>query len=125
MTIFVKVGSALISDGVRIRLPWLTQKVWEIAALHEEGYRFVVVSSGAVAAGMELEGVSERPNEVLELQLLSGIGQVRLMTYYKDLFRERGIAVSQILLTHHNFSSKRERETAFAISRRRERRRRP
>jgi glutamate 5-kinase len=113
--ILLKIGSALISDGARIRLPWLTQKVWEIASLHEEGHRFVIVSSGAVAAGMELQGVSARPHDILELQLLSGIGQVRLMTYYKDIFRERGIPVSQVLLTHHNFASVRERETITQI----------
>jgi glutamate 5-kinase len=117
MTILVKIGSALISDGSRIRFPWLAQKVWEIATLHDEGHRFVIVSSGAVAAGMELQGVTERPREILDLQLLSGIGQVRLMTYYNDLFRERGIPVSQVLLTHHNFASERERETITQILR--------
>jgi len=115
MTILLKIGSALISEGPRIRFPWLAQKVWEIAALHEEGHRFIIVSSGAVAAGMELKGITDRPKDVLELQLLSGIGQVRLMTYYKDLFGERRISVSQVLLTHHNFSSARERETITGI----------
>jgi glutamate 5-kinase len=116
MTILLKIGSALISDGARIRFPWLAQKVWEMAALIEQGHRFVVVSSGAVAAGMELQGIKERPKDVLELQLLSGIGQVRLMKYYKDLFRERGISVAQILLTHHNFATDRERETITQIA---------
>ena len=115
MTILVKVGSALISEGPRIRFPWLAQKVWEIAGLIEQGHRFLIVSSGAVAAGMELQGISERPNDVLELQLLSGIGQVRLMKYYKDLFKERGVSVAQILLTHHNFASERERRTITQI----------
>lgn len=116
MTVLLKIGSALISDGARIRFPWLAQKVWEMAALIEEGHRFVVVSSGAVAAGMETEGVTERPTNVLDLQLLSGIGQVRLMKYYKDLFRERGVSVAQILLTHHNFATDGERETITQIA---------
>jgi glutamate 5-kinase len=115
VTILIKVGTALISEGSRIRLPWLAQKVWETASLHDEGHRFIIVSSGAVAAGMELQGLQERPADILELQLLSGIGQVRLMTYYKDFFGERGISVAQILLTHHNFSSDRERATITAI----------
>jgi glutamate 5-kinase len=115
MTILVKVGSALISEGPRIRFPWLAQKVWEIASLIDEGHRFLIVSSGAVAAGMELQGLTERPTEVLDLQLLSGIGQVRLMKYYKDLFKERGVSVAQVLLTHHNFASERERDTITQI----------
>jgi glutamate 5-kinase len=116
MKIVVKIGSALISEGPRIRFPWLAQKIWEIGALaKDEGHRFIVVSSGAVAAGMEIRGITRRPTDVLELQMLSGIGQVRLMTYYKDLFREWGITVAQVLLTHHNFSSERERETVTQI----------
>ncbi len=115
MTILVKMGSALISEGPRIRFPWLAQKVWEIAALIEEGHRFLIVSSGAVAAGMELQGITTRPQDTLDLQLLSGIGQVRLMRYYKDLFKERGVSVAQILLTHHNFASDRERDTITQI----------
>ena len=115
MRILVKIGSALVSDGPRVRFPWLAQKVWEIASLAGEGHSFLIVSSGAVAAGMELRGIKVRPKDVLELQLLSGIGQVRLMTYYKDLFREWGISVSQILLTHHNFASERERGTVTQI----------
>ena len=115
MRILVKIGSALISDGPRIRFPWLAQKVWEIAALVEEGHSFLIVSSGAVAAGMELQGISVRPSDVLELQQLSGLGQVRLMTYYKDLFREWKVPVAQILLTHHNFASTGERDTITSI----------
>ena len=111
----VKFGSALVSEGPRVRFPWLAQKVWELAALAKEGQRFIVVSSGAVAAGMELRGVQTRPTDTTELQMLSGLGQVRLMTYYKDLFQEWGIRVAQILLTHHNFASERERSTITGI----------
>ena len=115
MRILVKIGSALISDGPRIRFPWLAQKVWEIAALVEQGHRFLIVSSGAVAAGMEMRGITVRPKDVLELQMLSGIGQVRLMTHYKELFREWSIGVSQVLVTHHNFATRRERDTITQI----------
>lgn len=115
MRILVKIGSALISDGPRIRFPWLAQKVWEIAELIQQGHTFLIVSSGAVAAGMEMQGLTVRPTDVLELQQLSGIGQVRLMTHYKELFREWSVAVAQILLTHHNFASDRERNTITQI----------
>ncbi|MFW6288376.1 MAG: glutamate 5-kinase [Spirochaetota bacterium] len=115
MRILIKIGSALISDGPRVRFPWLAQKIWEIGELVGEGHRFIIVSSGAVAAGMELRGITERPTNVLELQMLSGIGQVRLMTYYKDLFREWRVSVAQILLTHHNFATDRERITVTEI----------
>lgn len=115
MKILVKIGSSLISEGPRVRFPWLAQKVWEIARLAEQGHTFLIVSSGAVAAGMEMQNITERPTDITELQLLSGIGQVRLMTYYKDLFREWNMSVAQILLTHHNFASDRERSTITDI----------
>lgn len=115
MRILIKIGSALMSDGPRVRFPWLAQKVWETAALIEEGHRFLIVSSGAVAAGMELRGITVRPRDVLELQQLSGMGQVRLMTYYNDLFREWKVPVAQVLLTHHNFASAGERETITSV----------
>ena len=115
MTILLKIGSALISDTASIRREWLAEKIDEIAILAKKGYRFLLVSSGAVAAGMELKKMTTRPQDVLQLQLLSGIGQIRLMKYYKDLFLERGVTVAQILLTHHNFASLRERETIRQI----------
>jgi glutamate 5-kinase len=64
---------------------------------------------------MELQLLSQRPKDTLELQLLSGIGQIKLMKYYKDLFRQEDITIAQILLTHHNFDSQRERSTIRQI----------
>ena len=117
MKILIKIGSALISSGDRINYAWLERKVKEIAAMHHRGHSLVIVSSGAVAAGMELQLLSERPKDPLELQLLSGIGQIKLMKYYKDLFRQEDITIAQILLTHHNFASARERSTIHQIMR--------
>ena len=79
MTILVKFGSALVSASAGVDHRFLRDKCGELAGLIAAGTRLVVVSSGAVAAGMEAEGIAERPQDVLELQLLSGIGQVRLM----------------------------------------------
>lgn len=115
MTILIKIGSALISSGDRINYAWLETKVKEMAAMHHRGDRIVIVSSGAVAAGMELQLLSHRPIDPLELQLLSGIGQIKLMKYYKDLFRQEDVTIAQILLTHHNFASQRERSTIHQI----------
>jgi len=111
----LKIGSALISRGNRIDYRWLRNKVREIAALVRAGEQLALVTSGAVAAGMEIRGVSVRPRETLELQLLSGMGQIRLMKYYKDLFKRHGICVAQVLLTHHNFDSQVEEKTIRAI----------
>lgn len=115
MRFCVKIGTALISRGNRLNRRWLKGKVREIASLHKEGNEIVLVSSGAVAAGMEIAGLTDRPTETLKLQLMSGMGQIRLMKYYKDYFKPEGIHVAQILLTHHNFASKNEESTVRTI----------
>jgi glutamate 5-kinase len=111
----IKIGTALISRGNRLNYRWLRAKVREIAGLCSEGHQIVLVSSGAVAAGMEIDGLAERPKDTLRLQMLSGMGQIRLMKYYKDYFKAEGIRVAQILLTHHNFSTASEEATIRAI----------
>ena len=115
MRIILKIGSALISKGPCINYRWLKGKVHEIAGLLEQKHEIVIVSSGAVAAGMEIERLKTRPSEVLKLQLLSGEGQIKLMKYYKDYFKSERIIVSQVLLTHHNFSTGEERKTVKRI----------
>ena len=115
MRVLIKIGSALISSRNRIQYRWLKGKVQEIAALHREGNQIILVSSGAVAAGMEIEDLTERPRDTLQLQLLSGIGQIKLMKYYKDYFKLENVRVAQILLTHHNFSSRSEETTIRTI----------
>jgi glutamate 5-kinase len=115
MRICIKIGTALISRNNRLNYRWLKGKVREIAALQKQGNEIAIVSSGAVAAGMEIAGYKVRPTETLELQMMSGIGQVRLMKYYKDYFRLEGIHVAQILLTHHNFATKNEEATIRQI----------
>ncbi len=115
MKLLVKIGSALISRDNRIDYNWLKKKVDELAFLYREGVRPIIVSSGAVAAGMEVKSIRKRPSDTLSLQMLSGIGQVRLSKYYKDLFKEKYIFTAQMLLTHHNFDNPGEVETIKEI----------
>lgn len=117
MTVLVKIGSALISRGNRINYEWLQRKVDELAMLYREGHRILIVSSGAVAAGMELMGQRKRPADTLHQQMLAGMGQVRLSRYYKDLFKEKYIMTAQMLLTHHNFDTPDEVTTIVEILR--------
>jgi len=111
----IKIGSALISPGARLDYRWLGGKVREIAALSRAGEQIALVSSGSVAAGMEIRGSVQRPSQTLQLQLLSGMGQIKLMKSYKDLFRRHGIRIAQVLLTHHNFANPHEEKTIREI----------
>ncbi len=115
MKILIKIGSALISRENRIARDWLAKKVDQMAMLYREGHQIVIVSSGAVAAGMEIQGLRHRPKDTLDLQLLSGQGQVRLSKYYKEMFKDKYIFTAQVLLTHHNFNNPGELETLVRI----------
>jgi len=112
--ILIKIGSALISKNNKINYVFLERKICEISKLFQED-EVILITSGAVAAGMEIKNIKERPKEILELQLLSGIGQIKLMEDYKRLFSEKNIIVSQILLTHHNFDNEEEQKIIISI----------
>lgn len=111
MRVVVKIGSALISRGKSINYNWLGDKIKEIASLIKDGNEVILVSSGSVAAGMEVRNLKERPKEILELQLLSGQGQVKLMEFYRNWFRDESIFVAQILVTHHNFATSKDKKS--------------
>lgn len=115
MTRLIKIGSGLIGPAGRLDHVFLVTKCAEIAALMEAGERVVLVSSGAVAAGMEVTGFTERPTEALELQLLAGIGQTRLMKYYRDYLGYYGRQTAQLLLTHYSFSTAGEERTVTVL----------
>lgn len=115
MRIVVKIGSALISRGCSIDYNWLGDKIKEISELLKDGHEIVLVSSGSVAAGMEVRNVKVRPKDTVELQLLSGQGQVKLMEFYRNWFRDESIFVAQILVTHHNFATSKEKQSVHNI----------
>jgi glutamate 5-kinase len=74
--------------------------VREIAKLRREGKEVVLVSSGAIAAGVEALGLKKRPSELPALQMAAAVGQVRLMSLYDKFFRAERCRIGQVLLTH-------------------------
>ena len=113
--IVIKIGTSIITKDEKLDLKFVTGKVNEIANLVKKGKEIIIVSSGAVGAGMIMEGLKKRPKDTLKLQLLSGKGQPELFRIYNDNFRKYGIKAAQILLTHHNFSNKVEEKTVKNI----------
>ncbi|MBW2734082.1 MAG: glutamate 5-kinase [Deltaproteobacteria bacterium] len=67
----------------------------------------VLVSSGAIGAGMEALGIKRRPKTIPALQMAAAVGQTRLMTRYDQLFAARGQSVGQVLLTHDDLKDRR------------------
>ena len=105
--VIVKIGSQVLSSAQGIEEKRMQQLVRELAALHDTGREIVVVSSGAVAAGMSRLGMKERPKSIPQKQALAAVGQIRLMAFYERYFSEFHKIVAQILLTQEDLASRR------------------
>jgi len=97
----VKLGTGVLTDSRKQPdLAQMEQLVAQMADQRRAGREVVLVSSGAVGAGMGALGFQKRPAELAELQACAAVGQSRLMAIYDKLFSAHGLAVAQILLTH-------------------------
>ena len=104
-TIVVKVGSSTVADDhLRLRRRLLAGLVADIAELVHGGRRVVLVSSGAIACGQHVLGVTERPRQVPALQAASAVGQGRLFAHYERLFGDHELTAAQVLLTSEDFA---------------------
>jgi glutamate 5-kinase len=99
--IVVKVGTGVLTDSRKQPdLAQMEQLVSQFAAQRAAGREIVIVSSGAVGAGMGALGYEKRPGGVSELQACAAVGQSRLMAIYEKLFAQFHLPVAQVLLTH-------------------------
>lgn len=99
-TIVVKLGSSVVvdeQDGLRRGV--LQRVCSEAVKRHSAGERIIIVSSGAIARGMEVMGEAVRPKEISELQAASAIGQGKLYRIYDELLAGEGLISAQVLLT--------------------------
>jgi len=103
----VKVGSALVTnEGRGLDHDALARWSEQIAALKKEGREVALVSSGAIAEGMQRMGWRERPRALHELQAAAAVGQMGLVQAYESCFRGYGLHAAQILLTHDDLSNR-------------------
>lgn len=101
--IIVKVGtSTLYYPTGKLNIQRIETLVREIADLVNRGKEIILVSSGAVGAGMERMKLDKRPTDIPAKQALAAIGQGVLMHIYEKLFAELGQTVAQVLLTKEN-----------------------
>ena len=105
--VVVKVGSALLTnDGRGLDEAAIGGWVDQIAELHRRGIEVVLVSSGAVAAGMGRLGWQARPSAVHALQAAAAVGQNVLTECYEGHFDRHGVLTAQILLTHDDLADR-------------------
>ena len=101
--IVMKFGTNSITKGAWICRKRIRKIARVVAGLIEQGKEVVIITSGAVAVGLEKNRTRERPKAQSDLQDLAAEGQHGLMGIYEEAFKPYGIGVWQILLTHHNF----------------------
>jgi glutamate 5-kinase len=105
--IVVKVGSSLVTNqGQGLDHDALTRWAGQIAELKKMGKEIVLVSSGAIAEGIQRLGWKKRPHAVHELQAAAAVGQMGLVQAYESCFRQHGLHAAQILLTHEDLSDR-------------------
>jgi glutamate 5-kinase len=105
--IVVKLGSSVVADGDGEPRAEVLGNVCEaLAGVHRAGDEVIVVTSGAIARGMRLMDLGQRPSSIRELQAASAVGQGKLYRIYDELLRERGVTSAQVLLTFFDMSAR-------------------
>jgi glutamate 5-kinase len=105
--IVVKVGSSLVTNqGAGLDLNALSNWARQIATLNGSGYEVVLVSSGAIAEGMQRLGWQTRPGSIHELQAAAAVGQMGLVQAYESCFRKHDLHAAQVLLTHADLADR-------------------
>ena len=105
--VVIKVGSSLVTnEGRGLDRVAIGQWAEQIASLRAAGKQVLLVSSGAIAEGMQRLGWTRRPREVHELQAAAAVGQMGLAQAYESCFAAMGIRTAQILLTHADLADR-------------------
>jgi len=106
-TLVVKVGSSLVTnEGRGLDAAAIARWAAQVARLRGLGRRIILVSSGAIAEGMQRLGWARRPHAMHELQAAAAVGQMGLAQCYESCFREHGLSTAQVLLTHADMADR-------------------
>ena len=122
MIVVVKIGtSSVTTDDGHVDVAAVAKLCEEVAAVQAAGHRVVVVTSGAVAAGLTALGYDSdrRPLELAMVQAVAAVGQSRLMRFYDEILARHGLVSGQVLLTAGDFVDRRQylraRETLLKL----------
>jgi glutamate 5-kinase len=103
----VKVGSALVTNnGAGLDLDFIGDLARQISVLHASGRETLLVTSGAIAAGMQRLNWNVRPTAMHQLQAAAAVGQMGLAQAYEVTFQSFGLKTAQILLTHDDLADR-------------------
>lgn len=118
--VIIKVGSSLVTnDGKGLDAVAIRKWAEQIVQLRALGKEVVLVSSGAIAEGMQRLGFDKRPTGIHELQACAAVGQMGLAQIYETSFRQHDVRTAQVLLTHADLADRERylnaRSTLFAL----------
>ena len=118
--IVIKLGSSIVTnDGRGLDEKCLSSLIKQIAILNSHKKKIVLVSSGAIAAGLKKLKIKKRPNALSELQSAAAVGQMDLVQVYERLFSQNNLIAAQVLLTHDDLSDRKRylnaRSTIFNL----------
>ncbi len=106
-TLVVKVGTNVLStDDDQLDAERIASLAEQVRAICDSGRKLVLVSSGAIGAGMGLLGLKERPKDLPHLQAAAATGQAHLIHIYDKAFRPHGYHAAQLLLTANDFKNR-------------------
>ena len=98
--VVVKVGSSSLTlPGGGLAVDRIAELVGHLAARHARGHQVVLVSSGAIATGFPVLGLSRRPRDLATQQASASVGQGMLLAHYTSAFARYGLTVGQVLVT--------------------------
>lgn len=105
--IVLKIGTSVLVDREKkISIAKMADLAKQVRAARDAGIEAIIVSSGAIACGMETLGLVKKPKEIEKRQALASIGQVLLMKMYMEAFGYERLKVGQVLLTHEDIKNK-------------------
>ena len=111
--IVVKVGSTLVTNhGQGLDHAAIGRWAEQLAQLRAMGKQVVMVSSGAIAEGMQRLGWPQRPTDIHELQAAAAVGQMGLVQVYETSFARHGIRTAQVLLTNADLADEQRYQNA-------------
>jgi glutamate 5-kinase len=106
-TMVIKIGTSVLSnDDDTLNVARIKTLVEQVNRVQQTGRKVVLVSSGAVGAGLGLLGLNQRPNDLPRLQAAAAAGQTHLIQLYNDCLAKHGYRAAQLLLTANDFRNR-------------------
>ena len=103
----VKIGTSVITNNKNaVCERMISVLASQISTLQKEGFKVIIVSSGAIAAGVHRMGWKQKPKKIARLQAAAAVGQVSLVEAYEKEFKKNGLTTAQVLITGEDFSSR-------------------